>query len=123
MWWFTGERLRDFYVGVTDDAPTAVVPRPFPNPTYQVCYHYTGLQFDVATRDQIICNRVLSGRYVIVQLAFVEYLTLCEVEVYAGKQTLCSKGCSRNYPQGGGGPQTFFCPVGGGCFVDNVSEG
>ena len=24
---------------------------------------------------------------------------------------------------GGGGPQTFFCPVGGGCFVDNVSEG
>ena len=23
----------------------------------------------------------------------------------------------------GGGPQTLFCPVGGGCFVDNVSEG
>ena len=30
------------------------------------------------------------------------------------------KGCSRNYP---GGAQTLFCPVGGGCFVDNVSEG
>ena len=24
---------------------------------------------------------------------------------------------------GGGGAQTLFCPVGGGCFVDNVSEG
>ena len=23
----------------------------------------------------------------------------------------------------GGGAQTLFCPVGGGCFVDNVSEG
>ena len=23
----------------------------------------------------------------------------------------------------GGGPQAPFCPVGGGCFVDNVSEG
>ena len=22
-----------------------------------------------------------------------------------------------------GGPQTLFCPVGGGCFVDSVSEG
>ena len=32
------------------------------------------------------------------------------------------KGCSRNYP-GGGGPQTLFCPVGGGRFIDNVSEG
>ena len=37
---------------------------------------------------------------------------------------LCpTEGCSRNYPQGGGGPQALFCPVGGGCFVDNVSEG
>ena len=33
-----------------------------------------------------------------------------------------AKGCFRNYPRGGG-PQTLFCPVGGGCFVDNVSEG
>ena len=24
---------------------------------------------------------------------------------------------------GGDGPQILFCPVGGGCFVDNVSEG
>ena len=23
----------------------------------------------------------------------------------------------------GGRPQALFCPVGGGCFVDNVSEG
>ena len=23
----------------------------------------------------------------------------------------------------GGGPQALFCPVSGGCFVDNVSEG
>ena len=23
----------------------------------------------------------------------------------------------------GGGAQTLFCPVGGGCFIDNVSEG
>ena len=23
----------------------------------------------------------------------------------------------------GGGPQALFCPVRGGCFVDNVSEG
>ena len=40
-----------------------------------------------------------------------------------GIRTLHGKGCSRNYPQGVGGPQTLFCPVGGGCFVDNVSEG
>ena len=37
--------------------------------------------------------------------------------------TLCywPKGCSRNYPRGGGS-QALFCPVGGGCSVDNVSE-
>ena len=38
------------------------------------------------------------------------------------KNVMC-KGCSRNYPQEVGGPQTLFCPVGGGCFVDSVSEG
>ena len=37
------------------------------------------------------------------------------------KIATCNKGCSRNYPWGG--PQTLFCPVGGGCLVDNVSEG
>ena len=34
--------------------------------------------------------------------------------------------CIRAVPEiilGGGGPQALFCPVGGGCFVDNVSEG
>ena len=35
--------------------------------------------------------------------------------------------CLRAVPEiilgGGGGPQHFFCPVGGGCFVDSVSEG
>ena len=32
------------------------------------------------------------------------------------------KGCSTNYPLRGGPQALFFCPVGGGCFVD-VSEG
>ena len=34
--------------------------------------------------------------------------------------------CIRAVPEiilGGYGPQALFCPVGGGCFVDNVSEG
>ena len=38
---------------------------------------------------------------------------------------LCNH-CFRAVPEiilGGDGPQTLFCPVGGGCFVDNVSEG
>ena len=44
------------------------------------------------------------------------------VQVQGGVPHLSdTKGCSRNYPQGRA--QTLFCPVGGGCFVDNVSEG
>ena len=31
------------------------------------------------------------------------------------------KGCSRNYPRGC--RKHFFCPAGGGCFVDNASKG
>ena len=34
-----------------------------------------------------------------------------------------SKSCSRNYTHGEVAEGIFFCPVGGGCFVDNVSEG
>ena len=36
------------------------------------------------------------------------------------------KGVLRAVPEiilRGGGPQAHFCPVGEGCFVDNVSEG
>ena len=37
-------------------------------------------------------------------------------------ESIGTEGCSGNYP-GGVGPQALFCPVGGGCFVDNMSEG
>ena len=68
---------------MTDDSPAAVVPRPFPNPTYKVCKHWTGQQFNVATRARIVCDLIVTGQHVIVQLAYPEYLTLCEVEVYS----------------------------------------
>ena len=34
-----------------------------------------------------------------------------------------SLGLFQKLSSGGGGPQTLFCSVGGGCFVDSVSEG
>ena len=34
-----------------------------------------------------------------------------------------SSGLFQKLSSGVGGPQTLFCPVGGGCFVDNVFEG
>ena len=33
----------------------------------------------------MICDKPVTGRYVIIQLAGTNYLTLCEVEVYSGE--------------------------------------
>ncbi len=80
---FSGDRLADFYVGVSDDSPTAVTPSPSPR-TYAVCHHYieTVLQ---GARVRIVCGSPLVGRYVIIQLTGTNYLTMCEVEVYSGE--------------------------------------
>ena len=49
----------------------------------------------------------------------------CANDVYLREVKKASNnlGLFQKLSSGGGGPQTLFCPVGGGCFVDNVSEG
>ena len=78
-----GDRLWDFFVGVDEHSPQQLVPKPFP-PTYNVCKHHTGFYWDIGTRERVVCDHVYKGRYVIIQLAETNHLTLCEVEVYTG---------------------------------------
>lgn len=85
----SGFRLKDFYIGVTNDSPTDVIPSALP-PTYQVCKHYPGQVPDGATLG-LTCDSRLTGRYLIIQLlnpGWNVVLTLCEVEVYGGWFTL-----------------------------------
>ena len=85
-----GERLRDFYIGVTNDSPVTVTPTT--NPTsYPVCFYYTGA-FPSGTRDVIVCDDEMTGRYVVIQLTTSESLALCEVEIYRGEYDIYTRG-------------------------------
>ena len=80
-----GDRLSDFYVGVTDFSPHDVPPHPHP-PSYKVCLHYR-VAFNQRATETIECSFPVSGRYIIIQLLTAGTpLSLCEVEVYTGKR-------------------------------------
>jgi hypothetical protein len=49
--------------------------------TYPVCGHHPGV---VGSRATIRCPQGVEGRYVIVQTVSIDFLTLCEVEVFRG---------------------------------------
>ena len=79
---FSGQGLKNFYIGITNDAPSSVVPSTSPV-NYPVCAYYNGM-FPSA-RQRVPCDTKMNGRHVIVQLTELEALTLCEVEVYGGQ--------------------------------------
>ena len=80
-----GDRLSDFYVGVTDFSPYDVPPHPHP-PSYKLCRHYWGAFLQEAT-ETIACSFPVFGRYIVIQLRTAGTpLSLCEVEAYTGKR-------------------------------------
>jgi hypothetical protein len=85
----SGNRLRNFRIGVTDCHPRKKKPN---LRNYRLCSAYRGHLGRGQTRN-FRCRRTLYGRYVIVQLVGREYLTLCEVEVF-GKGSI--KQCSQH---------------------------
>lgn len=88
---FTAEELHDYDIGVTDEPPSSQTPSPV---NYDLCHHVVGGAQSVAT---ITCNPVVSGRYVVIQIAgSSEILTLCEVVVYGteGKTSNCKNDSS-----------------------------
>ena len=93
----SGDRLKDFYVGVTDNLPTTVAPTPSPI-NYELCHHYAG-QVPQGARERILCDGPVTGRYLIVQLTGTNYLTLCAVEAYASKST--ESQCAQYSPNTG----------------------
>ena len=80
---YIAERLGNFHIGVTSADPKAVVPSVS---NYPLCAAYPGIIGSGATAD-VTCNPGVAGRYVIVQLKALTYLTLCEVQVFTGTGT------------------------------------
>jgi len=76
-----GERLKNFYIGVTEMSPWTTKPPVLSNG--QICSHYTGSPPTGVLLD-IHCDAVVQGRYLYIMLSQPDYLSLCEVEVYAG---------------------------------------
>ncbi|KAK2180738.1 hypothetical protein NP493_429g02000 [Ridgeia piscesae] len=74
------DRLHDFTVGLTNILPTRTTG---PDQSiHRVCLVYTGI-FPPAVKT-LVCDQIVSGRYLFVQINSFreETLTLCEVEVY-----------------------------------------
>ena len=74
---FQGSRLTGFYIGITVDPLTTVTLGNYP----QCGGQYLEPAYDGQIMD-IDCDPDMEGRYVYIQLPGLEYLTLCEVEVY-----------------------------------------
>ena len=82
-----GERLHDFNVGISNVSPLVTTPSPG---GYSMCNHFTGA---AGAEERITCDNNESGRhigrYVNIQIVTSpgnsDYLTLCEVSIYAGK--------------------------------------
>lgn len=83
MYSWTGERLRDFNIGLSRDSPEVSDPR---NMTYCICDQYNGTSFN-GEIIQVNCTRQCdTGRFVIIHMPYVvDNLHLSEVEVYEGK--------------------------------------
>ncbi len=76
---FTDKRLSNFTVAVG----TTLFLNPYVSGGYLLCTNVEGPLGDGETRV-LHCNQVTTGRFVSIYLNQVGYLTLCEVEVYAG---------------------------------------
>jgi len=76
-----GTRLRDVLVYTAAEMPTVGTPPSLNNPGSNFCAMFDGpaQNGDVV---ELTCVQSNVGRYLIIQLAVTEYLTLCEVEVY-----------------------------------------
>ena len=77
---FIGDRLTNFFVGVTN-TPTSVQ-APILG-SYPLCAHYTRSVPDGGTVNITCSASTPAGRYLIIQLSKPDYLSLCEVEVYS----------------------------------------
>ena len=69
-------RLHDFDVIVSTDN---IDPNLATDST--LCHHYTGGFLSGAT-ESVVCDQPVTGRYVTISLTNLDYLILCEVEVY-----------------------------------------
>ncbi len=82
----TEEKLHDFYV-VVSNTPTVDVPPALPSPAHTVCTFHPGIP--ARTKTFLHCDDTsLYGQYVTIQInsnLTAERLTLCEVDIYSGK--------------------------------------
>lgn len=79
MFYLSGERLRNFYIGMMMSPPNEVQVLPY---NYESIYYQTGSVGAGETKD-IATDGTVSGRYLVIQLiGNIDTLTLCEVEVY-----------------------------------------
>lgn len=79
--YFTGYRLHNFFVGVSDIVPRfAFTPSPG---IYSICANYSGVAEDGENLTLSCQPETPPGQIIIVQMLFArEYLQLCEVAVY-----------------------------------------
>ena len=84
----SAEQMYDLYIGVTWDSPALITVDPLA-PTYNICSHYPGV-FQMGVTEKIVCDELLHGSHLLVQLGGDGRLGLCEVEVYTGKEVASS---------------------------------
>jgi len=88
------ERLRNFYLGVTDDNPVANKPN---LDNYDVC-EINSAPIGAGATKAFACGK--RGRYVIVQQIYSDYLTIAEVKVYAKEETTPAAACKNKLQRG-----------------------
>lgn len=82
MYSWTGDRLRDFNVGLSRERPEVSNPRDM---DYCICSQYLGTTYGGQTIQVKCSRRCDTGRFVIVHMPNVtEFLSLEEVQVYEG---------------------------------------
>jgi len=76
------ERLRDFDIGLTDIDPTDKSPDLLTVTERSIIAHYDGFP-PGGVPTTIDCDNTASGRYLFVLMTSIDYLSICEMEVYA----------------------------------------
>ena len=78
---FAANRLRRIFIGMINYVPASQ--QQVPLSSYPLCA-YREEPIGSGETFNFVCNQVLSGRYLIIQLNHSDPLTLCEVEVNEG---------------------------------------
>ena len=73
-----GERLTNLVIGTSDNSPAEQKPN---INNFDACNYYYGVVASGERREFRCLNR---GRFAIIQMEQKNYLTMCEVEVFAG---------------------------------------